>query len=87
MKSIVNKESLRQALLIRKAEVASEIRHYPGPIPGCDAQFNHLLEVRRILAQELHRLDNLDPGKTISVEDFIDTSPSAKELPDILPLR
>lgn len=87
MKSFVNLNSLRAALTARKAEVAAEIRNYPGPIPGCDAQFNHLLEVRRILTQELQRLDSLEPDAPVSVEDFVGTSPSATELPEILPLR
>jgi hypothetical protein len=84
MKNLVDLDALRDALTSRKAEVSAEIRNYPGPIPGCDAQFNHLLEVRRILAQELQRIDTV---RDISVDEFVDTSPSAEELPDILPLR
>ena len=86
MKALADIPSLRRALLARKAEVAAEIRGYPGPIPGCDAQFNHLLEIRRILAQELLRLDAIDDN-TVSVAEFIDNSPSARVLPLISPLR
>ena len=30
-------------------DINSEITRYPGPIAGCDAQFNHLLDCRRRL--------------------------------------
>lgn len=69
MNDTLSLATLRAALVARKAEIAAEIRHYPGPIPGCDAQFNRLLEIRRILAQELLRLDSLaDDG--ISATDL-----------------
>ena len=84
MKKLVDLDALRAALTARKAEVAAEIRHYPGPIPGCDAQFNRLLEVRRILARELQRLDTV---QDIGVEEFVGTSPSAEDLHEILPPR
>lgn len=87
MKNVVDLASLRDALTARKAAVAAEIRRYPGPVPGCDAQFNHLLEVRRILAQELQRLDALEPDAPVSVAEFVATSPRADVLPDILPAR
>ncbi len=29
--------------------IKDEIADYPGPIAGCDAQFNHLLDCRRRL--------------------------------------
>ena len=37
--------------------VQAEIRNYPLPIPACDAYFNHLLEERGRLTDELTRLD------------------------------
>ena len=85
MKIAMNFAALRDALIARKAEVAAEIRNYPGPIPGCDAQFNHLLETRRILAQELQRIETVT-DENVSVADFVNQSPSARELPDILAL-
>lgn len=39
-----------------RREVAAEIRNYPGPIAGCDQQFNHLLERRAMLNREITRL-------------------------------
>ena len=49
--------ALRRHLEGVSATVAAEIRGYPAPIPACDAQFNHLLEQRRLLSRELARLD------------------------------
>ncbi len=48
-------EEERNRLIAEKARIAAEIRSYPAPIPGCDAQFNYLLERRaeidRVLAE------------------------------------
>ncbi|MEX2615718.1 MAG: hypothetical protein WD767_06455 [Alphaproteobacteria bacterium] len=85
MNDVPNLTTLRAALVARKAEVTAEIRHYPGPIPGCDAQFNRLLEIRRILAHELLRLDGI-ADDSISATEFVAQSPSAGELPQILSL-
>ena len=84
MNVMLSLATLRAALVARKAEIAAEIRNYPGPIPGCDAQFNSLLEIRRILAQELLRLDAL-ADDSISAAEFIAGSPDARDLPHILP--
>lgn len=46
-------------------DVATEISRYPGPIAGCDAQFNHLLDCRRRL--ERARIELRSP-------EFIPTS-------------
>ncbi|MEM8581449.1 MAG: hypothetical protein AAGF50_09675, partial [Pseudomonadota bacterium] len=35
------------ALRAAKAELAADIRAYPTPIAGCDAQFNYLLAERQ----------------------------------------
>lgn len=48
----------RQALAARRAEIDALIASYPPPIPACDAQFNHLLEQRREIGQELVRLED-----------------------------
>jgi hypothetical protein len=50
-------QEARARLETRKAELDEEIAAYPAPIPACDAQFNHLLELRAGLAAELKRLD------------------------------
>ncbi len=57
---------IRELLLRRKAPIDRQIREYPTPIAGCDAQFNHLLDKRRRLAQDLNRLDAIEkkaPGE------------------------
>jgi hypothetical protein len=40
-----------------RASLADEIRHYPTPIPRCDAQFNHLVEQRERLSRLLTDLE------------------------------
>jgi len=37
--------------------VQAEIRKYPPPIPACDADFNHLLQQRDRISEELWQLD------------------------------
>jgi len=51
---------IREHLLRLKAPIDRQIREYPTPIAGCDAQFNHLLEERRRLAHDLNRLDAIE---------------------------
>lgn len=50
---------IQEALRNRQAAIIDEIRHYPPPIPACDAQFNHLLEARTLIRQELRRVEQL----------------------------
>ena len=47
----------RQALSMAHDAVAMEIRCYPTPISGCDAQFNRLLEMRAQSGQSRATLD------------------------------
>ena len=51
---------VREHLLRLKAPIDRQIREYPTPIAGCDAQFNYLLDERRRLAQDLNRLDAIE---------------------------
>ena len=39
-----------------KRRINEEIRNYPTPIAGCDAQFNSLLEEHARIVQELDQL-------------------------------
>jgi hypothetical protein len=50
-------QRIRLQLESERDRVCREIRDYPTPIPRCDAQFNHLLELRDSLARELRRFD------------------------------
>ncbi len=51
-------DGLRETLEARREAVNKEIGAYPGPITGCDAQFNHLLVERQQLNRELGRLND-----------------------------
>ena len=46
----------------KRISSVEEIRAYPSPITGCDAQFNYLLEQRTKLSHELGRLHRIDKG-------------------------
>ena len=60
--------------------IATEIRQYPMPIPGCDAQYNFLLDERAGVNQELKQLETLTKRGlkavelTESVREFINAS-------------
>ena len=45
-----------------------EIRHYPTPIPRCDAQFNHLFEQRGRLQRALERIEAAAGGSDSRAE-------------------
>ena len=72
--------SLRLRLEALQHSVADEIRGYPTPIPACDAQFNHLLELRGLLPGELARLDRTAQDGSATPGDFILSSPCAVAL-------
>lgn len=50
-------QRIRLQLESERDRVCHEIRDYPTPIPRCDAQFNHLLELRDSLVRALQRID------------------------------
>ncbi len=50
-------ETARTALSDAHNLIAMAISDYPGPISGCDAQFNHLLDTRRRLERARAELD------------------------------
>ncbi len=57
--------------------VDDEIRHYPTPIPRCDAQFNHLYEQRSRLARELDAARETDGQAFAFVRAFVAAAPFA----------
>jgi hypothetical protein len=71
-------------LEVLATDVGEEIRSYPTPIPACDAQFNHLLELRRLLHEELERLDAAALNHGASAEEFVRTSRCNAELSALL---
>ncbi len=52
-------QAVKDRLEAQRAALNEEISSYPGPIAGCDAQFNHLLEERRGINRDMKRLDEL----------------------------
>jgi hypothetical protein len=73
-------KKIKQQLEKERHRIYDEIRNYPAPIPACDAQFNHLLEERRRISQELLELEqlssqNLTPEQHVkSIATFITSS-------------
>ena len=73
-------DTIRVYLLGEKDRIVEEIRAYPTPIPRCDAQFNHLIEKRERLFEELVRLDTAATSSTVAgdgtarIDEFIDSS-------------
>ena len=73
-------DSIRGHLESERKRLVEEIRAYPTPIPRCDEQFNHLIERRERLAQELTRLEatarsvEAPSADTSRLEAFIDSS-------------
>jgi len=63
-------------LAARKHAVTREIRNYPQPIAGCDAQIPALWEARDALVRELNRLDAAVEDQTPeAVEAFLAACP------------
>ncbi len=52
---IAAKAELQQA----RALISAEIRDYPTPISGCDAQFNYLIGERQKISDALNALDTM----------------------------
>lgn len=43
-------------LIAARAALDSEIRSYPTPVSGCDAQYNYLIGQRASVSEALHAL-------------------------------
>ncbi len=79
MTSASDWDALRLRLAQMRDAVAAEIYAYPAPIPGCDAQYNHLLERRAALADALARLDAARKDDAATPEDFRASTPLLAE--------
>jgi hypothetical protein len=75
-----NWTTLRATLEALQRSVVEEIRAYPFPITACDAQFNRLLELRRLLPEELARLDAAGTDASASIDAFVHASPCRAEI-------
>jgi hypothetical protein len=62
-----------------RRQVVARIGGYPAPIPACDAQFNHLLEQRRLIGREIRRLNDLAAAAVAEQLAFIEASPCLSE--------
>ncbi len=71
--------ALRARLERMQEAVAAEIRTYPGPIPACDAQYNHLLERREALSEALARLDAARKDGSSTLQDLLASTPILAE--------
>lgn len=47
----------RHALQQAQSLIANELRDYPTPVSGCDAQYNYLLGQRGAVSQALRHLE------------------------------
>ena len=65
---------IRRGLEDRKRSIAVEMRRYPQPIAGCDAQYQHLSDRRAAIARELGALDRARAAGADAVRVFIETS-------------
>ncbi len=65
---------IRRRLEQRKRALVAEIRGYPQPIAGCDAQYQHLADQRGAVARELARLERAHAAGDDAVRAFIDAS-------------
>ena len=84
MSSITEWQSFRLRVESLVESVSEQIQNYPPPIPACDAQFNHLLELRQTLPQELARLKLVATDNSMSIDDFIHSSPCEDALSKLL---
>lgn len=60
-------------------QVVDQIGDYPAPIPACDAQFNHLLEQRRLIGREIRLLNDLAEAALADQLAFIEASACLSE--------
>lgn len=71
-------ERIRALIEAQMRGIVQDIRAYPTPIPRCDAQFNHLIERRERLFEEVARLDAAaaadETGCSAPLHAFIDAS-------------
>ena len=44
-------------LRLARDEISDELRDYPTPVSGCDAQYNHLIGLRNGIGAALDALD------------------------------
>jgi len=64
-------QAVKSHLEAEKRRIVAEIRGYPPPIAGCDAQYQHLTERRHLIAQELVRLEAAQGNGAAAINAFL----------------
>lgn len=77
-------DRLRLGMELLSKAVAEEILRYPAPFPASDARYKILLELRRLLPTELARLDMAIDNGSVTVAEFIRSSPCRDTLSALL---
>lgn len=75
-------DRLRLGMDLLSKEVAAELLRYPAPALG--TLYHQLLELRRVLPMELTRLDIALESQSVTVDDFIRSSPCRETLASLL---
>ncbi len=65
---------IRHSLEERKRAIAAEMRGYPQPIAGCDAQYQHLSDQRAAIARDLSGLDRACAEGTDASGAFLESA-------------
>lgn len=69
-------QGVQDQLTEQRATLNQEIAVYPGPITGCDAQFNHMLELRSGLNAQLVLLTRMSAGADArTLKQFVESCP------------
>ena len=63
---------IRAHLEDARQRLSTEISNYPAPRPACDADFNHLLEERARIADELNRVHHAASAAPAHVREQIE---------------
>lgn len=71
-------ERLRRGMELLSEAVSAEILRYPTPARG--GLYAELLELRRLLPMELTRLDIAHETRSMTVDDFVRSSPCRETL-------
>lgn len=74
----VRQEAFR-LLREHRRRVVDQIGVYPAPITACDAQFNHLLEERRMIGREIRQLNDLADAGLPDQLAFVEASACLSE--------
>ena len=65
---------IRRGLEERKRSIAEEMRGYPQPIAGCDAQYQYLSDQRAAIARDLSGIERACAGGADAGGAFLDSS-------------